>query len=209
MSSIKLSAQKIKDVSNLKIIAAAWSKCADKGVGTYITSFADQLCLYANLNDAYVYISPGDKYAIKLARGAVSAGAFNNWAQVNNFMIVSDVITSYCFVTGLLDGAPPGTTPLGFTRGLNKNGKWDEKAGLYGSKGGYVVFCDGHTTWFDGNKPAKFLKWDQSGYTSDIREALPTGVPITCVNRQNLCLQAPYKGENAQAILYAVGTGGD
>jgi prepilin-type processing-associated H-X9-DG protein len=41
---------------------------------------------------------------------------------------------------------PLATTPLAFTRGLKIDGTWDEKYGLYGSKGGYVVFCDGHVT---------------------------------------------------------------
>jgi hypothetical protein len=121
-------------------------------------------------------------------------------------MIVSDTILSYCFVISSLDGAPPGTTPLGFTRGLNKKGKWDEKAGLYGSKGGCVVYCDGHTAWFDGSKPAKFLKWDQSGYTSDIREAVPNSVWITCGNDQ---IKIDYKSENAPAVIYHQGTGGE
>ncbi|MDR2200952.1 MAG: hypothetical protein LBN94_02490, partial [Puniceicoccales bacterium] len=80
---------------------------------------------------------------------------------------------SYCVVTGLPANVPLDTTPFGFTRGLKVNGKWDEKAGLYGSSGGYVIYCDGHVVWFDGSKPAKFLKWDKSGYTNDIRQAIP------------------------------------
>jgi prepilin-type processing-associated H-X9-DG protein len=71
------------------------------------------------------------------------------------------------------------TTPFGFTRGLKINGKWYSSYGLYGNKGGYVVFCDGHVTWFDDDKPARFLKWDQSGYTSDIREAVPNSAFIS------------------------------
>jgi hypothetical protein len=59
------------------------------------------------------------------------------------------------------------------------NGKWHSQYGLYGDKGGYIVFCDGHTTWFDESKPAKFLKWDQSGYSSDIREAVPVNAFIS------------------------------
>jgi prepilin-type processing-associated H-X9-DG protein len=79
---------------------------------------------------------------------------------------------------------PLDITPLAFTRGLKTDGTWDETAGLYGSKGGYVVFCDGHVTWYDGSKPAKFLKWDKSGYTSDIREVMRgiglEGLYISC-----------------------------
>jgi prepilin-type processing-associated H-X9-DG protein len=61
---------------------------------------------------------------------------------------------------------------------LKTNGKWHSKYGLYGDKGGYVAFWDGHVTWYDGSKPAQFLKWDQSGYTNNIQEAVPTSAFI-------------------------------
>ncbi|MDR2813017.1 MAG: hypothetical protein LBB05_04530, partial [Puniceicoccales bacterium] len=101
---------------------------------------------------------------------------------------------------------PLETTPFGFTRGLREDGKWDEKAGLYGSKGGYVIYCDGHVTWFDGSKPAKFLKWDQSGYTNDIREAVPSSSWITCGNPGT---KTNYKSDGKLVILYHAGTGGE
>jgi prepilin-type processing-associated H-X9-DG protein len=85
----------------------------------------------------------------------------------------SGEVISYCLIGGLPGSIPLETTPVAFTRGLKENGLWDEKAGLYGSKGGLVAFADGHVTWFDGSKPAKFLKWDQSGYAVNIREAIP------------------------------------
>jgi hypothetical protein len=74
---------------------------------------------------------------------------------------------------------PLATTPVAFTRGLKANGKWHSKYGLYGDRGGYVVFGDGHMTWFDGSNPAKFLHWNGREYTSDIREAVPSGTLIT------------------------------
>jgi hypothetical protein len=89
-------------------------------------------------------------------------------------------IFSYCCVWGVDPSVPLDTTPIAFTRGLKENGYWDEKYGLYGSKGGYVVFGDGHVTWFDGDKPAKFLAYDREHYTSNIRETQPTSVVITC-----------------------------
>jgi prepilin-type processing-associated H-X9-DG protein len=94
---------------------------------------------------------------------------------------------------------PPATTPLAFTRGLCKDGTWDEQVGLYGSKGGYVVFCDGHVTWVDGSRPAKFLKWDQSGYAANICEAVPLDLPqmrIGCAG------WAVYQGENPNVITF-------
>jgi prepilin-type processing-associated H-X9-DG protein len=101
-------------------------------------------------------------------------------------------------VVNLPSNVPAATTPLAFTRGLCTDGTWDEQAGLYGSKGGYVVFCDGHVTWFNGSRPAKFLKWDQSGYTLNIREAVPnTGqIWIGCAD----C--GAYRGKNPKLITF-------
>jgi hypothetical protein len=87
MSAIKLSAQKIQDVSHLKKIAEAWRECAinrgweidgrepegsDVGMPR-ISAFVEQLAGRGKtgasnmiLSDANVYISPGDKYASKL-----------------------------------------------------------------------------------------------------------------------------------------------
>jgi prepilin-type processing-associated H-X9-DG protein len=193
MGAINLSAQKLRDASSLKTIAAAWKECViNRGrvIVPYenVTSFRDQLAETEDkaLVDPYIYISSNDKYATE---------PDIHWASIDNLMIVQDCIFSYCFVTGLPASVPLATTPLGFTRGLNKNGLWDEKAGLYGSKGGYVVYCDGHVTWFDGSRPAKFLKWDQLGYTSDIRETVPTGAIITGCNMGSLCLRPAYRGK--------------
>ncbi|MDR1907111.1 MAG: prepilin-type N-terminal cleavage/methylation domain-containing protein [Puniceicoccales bacterium] len=80
MSAIKLSAKKVKDVSNLKKIAEAWRECAinrgwtvDGVDARFATSFARQLAGHGKtstsdmvLNDPYVYLSPNDKYASKV-----------------------------------------------------------------------------------------------------------------------------------------------
>ncbi|MDR2371649.1 MAG: type II secretion system GspH family protein [Puniceicoccales bacterium] len=168
------------------------------------------------LNDPHIYVSPGDKYASKMIKESVNqfiggvityTGLCSGEAIVTNFMTPNGgYILSYCLMMGLPAYAPLNTTPFAFTRGLRIDGKWDEKAGLYGSKGGYVVYCDGHITWFDGSKPAKFLKWDQSGYTSNIREAVPNSTWITCGNPG---IETNYTSNGQLVILYHVGTGGD
>ncbi|MDR1590579.1 MAG: prepilin-type N-terminal cleavage/methylation domain-containing protein [Puniceicoccales bacterium] len=232
MSAIKLSAQKVKDQSNLQKIAEAWRECVinrgwvidgkEPGGEQRISVFADQLGGRGKtsasdivLNDPYVYVSPGDKYASKIVRESVSqfvdgevtwTGLCSGEGIVTNFMIYDGYILSYCLVMNLPAYAPLNTTPFGFTRGLREDGKWDEKAGLYGSKGGYVVFCDGHISWFDGSKPAKFLKWNGQGYTNDIREAVPNSAFITCGNDG---VETDYRSDGQLVILYHDGTGGD
>ncbi|MDR2812208.1 MAG: prepilin-type N-terminal cleavage/methylation domain-containing protein [Puniceicoccales bacterium] len=205
MSAIKLSAQKVRDVSNLKRIAEGWREYViNRGFTipsdiNHVTVLRDLLVgIDRGFSEPDIWLSSGDKY-----------GSLGDWWTINNFMIEQDFIISYCFMADLPVNAPLETTPLGFTRGLNKNGLWDEKAGIYGSKGGYVLYADGHVTWFDGSKPAKFLKWDQSGYTNDIRQTVRTGITIICCNRGKTQVKPDYKGENARAILYDIGTGGE
>jgi prepilin-type processing-associated H-X9-DG protein len=200
MSAIKLSAQKVKDMSNLKKIAEGWRECAINRSGidqdqVCATGFVQGLAGYGKsdvsdmvLNDPDVCISPGDKYASKVQWASVCGFDSGNiydygeaiWSRVTNPMTNGDrSLFSCCLIANLSGNVPLSATPFGFTRWLKINGKWHSSYGLYGSKGGYVVFCDGHVTWFDGDKSARFLKCDQSGYTSDIREAVPDSAFIS------------------------------
>ncbi|MDR1906911.1 MAG: hypothetical protein LBQ03_01685, partial [Puniceicoccales bacterium] len=229
MSAIKLSAKKVKDVSNLKKIAEAWKECVVNRGRTidsfsswdgkhYISAFIERLAGSGEtstsgmvLNDPYIYISPGDKYAGKIEKDIIcyfngteirNEGWYNG---VSNFMNSGALLISYCLVSRLSANVPLDTTPFAFTRGLREDGKWDEKTGLYGSKGGYVVYCDGHVTWFDGSKSAQFLKWDKSGYTSNIREAVPSSTWIACGNPGT---KTNYTSDDKLVILSHAGTGG-
>jgi prepilin-type N-terminal cleavage/methylation domain-containing protein/prepilin-type processing-associated H-X9-DG protein len=233
MGAIKLSAKKVKDMSNLKKIAEAWKECVvnrgwtissgNSGQDFWATALVENLAGVGRasvtdmvLNDPYVYISSGDKYASKVVKNMIcrfddaaegKVVAVGNpldgglpFSAVNSNLFSGNFLLSYCLIAhGPVADIPIETTPLAFTRGLCTDGTWDEEAGLYGSKGGYVAFCDGHVTWFDGNKPARFLKWDQSGYTSDIRYAVPKGAWITC------CGQNMYRGNNDRLIFWDYG----
>jgi prepilin-type processing-associated H-X9-DG protein len=130
------------------------------------------------------------------------------YSRAKNDLTTSSVsITlSYCTIPGLPTSIPLATTPFGFTRGLKANGKWHSKYGLYGDKGGYVVYCDGHVTWFDGSRPAKFLKWNQSGYTSDIRDAIPNSAFISS---GQLMYDNIKDADNSLLLIYHAGTGGN
>jgi prepilin-type processing-associated H-X9-DG protein len=233
MSAIKVSAQKVKDVSNLKKIAEAWKECAiNRGwaIGDglrsdfWITGHIEMLAGAGGssasdivLNDPYVWISPGDKYASKILKDTICrfdsnegrvVAVYPDWndsffSNVDNSLFSGYYTFSYCLIAhGPISNVPLDTTPLAFTRGLCTDGTWDEEAGLYGSKGGYVVYCDGHVTWFDGGKPTQFLKWDQSGYTNDIRYAVPTNAKITYGHH------GIYKGKNSKLITWDFGEGG-
>jgi prepilin-type processing-associated H-X9-DG protein len=205
MSSIKLAAQRVKDQSNLQTIAGAWKTYVidnnfgmipfiDNGMeipcylsGGSVGTLGWQVKERCILADPYVYISSGDKYAAKVVKEAISgpteitSGYLDPYLRAKNDLTTSSssITLSYCTIPGLPASAPLATTPIAFTRGLKANGKWYSKYGLYGDKGGYVVFCDGHVTWFDGSRPAKFLHWNGQEYTSDIREAVPNSAFIS------------------------------
>jgi prepilin-type processing-associated H-X9-DG protein len=208
MSTIRQGAQKLRDASNLKKIAEAWKTyTVDNNFGTIPVSprggepGGAELMRFLSggsvedgwkgqdhciLNDPYVYLSPGDKYASKMVKEALSSpegreadASLVAWLPVTNELSSNGMLYSYCTIAGISASVPLDTTPIAFTRGLKANGTWHSKYGLYGSKGGYVVYCDGHVAWFDGSKPAKFVKWDKSGYTTDIRQALPNDTFIS------------------------------
>ncbi|MDR2200555.1 MAG: prepilin-type N-terminal cleavage/methylation domain-containing protein [Puniceicoccales bacterium] len=223
MGTIKRSVQKLRDVSHLQKIRGAWYEAvvnrgwetgdadaptfAAKLAGMQRTSLSDMI-----LNDPHVYVSPGDKYASEVVKEAicyVSEGdIIRNYpfAHVDHFMLNVGAMPffSYCLITNLPANAPLDTTPFAFTRGLRADGKWDEKAGLYGSSGGYVIYCDGHVVWFDGSKPAKFLKWDKSGYTNDIRQVVPNYTWMSCGHG----VKTDYTSDGSLVILFHYGTGG-
>jgi prepilin-type processing-associated H-X9-DG protein len=243
MSSIKLAAQKVKDQSNLKTIVAAWKEYTINRGNTmnlmqaspggywsdYGMWFAASLAgcvqnpdkLYPSksvLNDPYVYISSGDKYASKVFKEYIIMGVNTgegaairsgvSWSTIANadFSLANrttDYLSSYCTIANLDGSVPLATTPLTFTRGLKSDGKWDEKYGLYGSKGGYVAFCDGHVTWFDGSKPAKFLHWNGEQYTTDIRQTVPNVAKFGCGGIKSTSTKLP------NVVVWGNGTGGN
>ncbi|MDR2371704.1 MAG: type II secretion system GspH family protein [Puniceicoccales bacterium] len=247
MSAIKLSAQKLKDASNLQTIAAAWKEytinrgnimnlmvaspgtsCSDYGnwfaqtLAGVEQNTSSKCRFYPSkcaLNGPNVYISSNDRYASKVLKEYIAIGIdtnegcetkeYNPWSvsSATDLKFVNPpwkTIFSYCTI-GNLDGSVPlATTPLAFTRGLKSDGTWDEKYGLYGSKGGYVVFCDGHITWFDGNKPAKFLHWSGEEYTTDIRQAVPNVAKIG-----NGGITGTEGTKYSNLIVWGNGTGGN
>jgi prepilin-type processing-associated H-X9-DG protein len=234
MSSIKLSAKKLKDVSNLQAIAKGWKTyTVDNNFGIIpyrdiYTSFGFVHCLSGGgldhsgwqgqerciLNDPYVYISSGDKYAAKVVGEAISGPGGDANAYLEPYVRIKNDITprmgtiplSYCLISGLSASVPLATTPVAFTRGLKANGKWHSKYGLYGDKGGYIVFCDGHVTWFDGSRSAKFLHWNGQEYTTDIRNAIPNSAFISSGSEMNSTITDG--NDDSLLLINHAGTGG-
>lgn len=85
---------------------------------------------------------------------------------------------SLCVASNLPLDANPSTTPLAWTRGLQKNGKWAANS-PYKGKGGHIVFLDGHVKWFSSlGLSSKLLNYHTQKPTTDIFQALPPGVKV-------------------------------
>lgn len=141
------------------------------------------------LNDPNTYICPGDSIASRIREkeiiktGNMSATLSNAWDRAASGNNAGKVEFSVWVVAGIPEDAPVETTPIALTRGLDwKMGKWTEqREGVYGNKGGYIAFLDGHVSWFgdlgEGTKgnPGKLIKWGTKEPTSKFLEAIPQG----------------------------------
>jgi len=169
------------------------------------------------INDSGVYCFSGDPYAAKClkdfiidpsdlsrnynqtfasAQKTISGVSYGGFAQFS---------FSFCVILGL-EGNVPDNTPIAFTRGLKSNGLWDDEIGVYGSSGGYIAFANGSVKWFDGKRAIRLLKWDQSGHTSDIREALPNSAYIRNGTIKNAWIQ---RDDGGMVLLRDQGSGGE
>jgi len=80
---------------------------------------------------------------------------------------------------GKLNNSMPATTPVAWTRGLQPDGTW-AKHSPYGNEGGYVAFVGGNVIFYKNLKSngGELLRFDGTGKTSNILEALPPGCRI-------------------------------
>jgi prepilin-type N-terminal cleavage/methylation domain-containing protein len=76
-------------------------------------------------------------------------------------------------VVGGLRTSDPATCPIGYTRGLTDQGKWDKTKGVYGDWGGHVVFLNGSLTTFTGETNGKLTNVKGKS-TDNIKECVPS-----------------------------------
>lgn len=108
----------------------------------------------------------------------VAPGKTGAWEEISGF---EDWPIGVTVVSGLNPLSNPSTTPVAWTRGLTPSGQWADfgtaRPGIYGNKGGYIVFMDGHVEFHsnlarDGGQLVDY----QSGLpVSDIRRAVNPG----------------------------------
>ncbi len=223
--SIRTKARKTQDMANLKKIAEAWqifsesrgmmppyTGCNDRVEFAAILAGLDGSKRGSVLNDANVYCSLGDKYASPLTSDIIGYVDVQGneyyarpWERVDNALCTNhNEVLSYGLIQGVNPNRPRETLPIAFTRGLKENGLWDAKYGVYGSKGGFVAYADGHVTWYDGDQPVSFLRPDQSDYTHNLRELFDSDVWISCGSGD---FKSIVGEDQSPLILSASGTG--
>ncbi|MDR0351116.1 MAG: type II secretion system GspH family protein [Puniceicoccales bacterium] len=129
------------------------------------------------LNDPRMYIFPDDIGINKITSKMICVPP-NGTPDV---AFAKATAFSVNVAIGIPPDADPSITPIAWTRGLQANGKWSP-SGVYGDKGGFIAFLDGHVEWFrdlgtDATE-GKLVKSSDGSPTNNILEALHGGTSI-------------------------------
>lgn len=181
------SARKSTVASNLRQIALGYYSFLnsdDRQKFNAITSLHDFVGLLAekaDLNDPNLWIIKEDprieRNSLEFPTYIIAANSQNGRWEINNAF--KNFPLSITLAKGIPSNANPSTTPIAWTRGLEPNGRWGTE-GVYGTKGGFIAFLDGHVKWYsnltdNGGLLNHFLTHKP---TSNILEALPAHTSV-------------------------------
>ena len=173
---------------------SGWDDYAKSGI-----EFAIVLARRGYLNDPNMYVFSGDSVATRVQQksivenGKVSATTTEAWGTDS-----SKVEFSVYVIAGIPSDAPLSTTPIAFTRGIpdTTTGKWsneskgDNVKGVYGDKGGYIAYLDGHVEWYEDlggttdTNPGKLIAWGGTGTTNDILKTIPSTAYVLSATKE-------------------------
>lgn len=111
----------------------------------------------------------------------VEPAAGGAWKPVTEF---SKWPVGIAVVSGQHPLSNPSTTPVAWTRGLQTSGKWraigENKSGIYGDAGGFIVFLDGHVEFHRdlSEGGGRLLTYDKGLPTADITKAIQPGAKV-------------------------------
>jgi hypothetical protein len=162
------------DAANLRQIGLACRVFAGAHGGRLpvaadIWDFARQLAIGGGLTEGVVWLTESE--SVGADWGSVLASDGQRLAPA-----FTGVRPSFAVLLSGLGADAPSGTPVAWTRGLRSDGRWAADS-PYGSEGGHVVFLDGNVIFFrqiDG----RLARFDGTGMTSNIFEALPPGARI-------------------------------
>jgi prepilin-type N-terminal cleavage/methylation domain-containing protein len=198
------SARRAKGANCLKQIAMAYSQYCNDDVNGRNINLTDKatgkewalvLARGGYLNDPNIYSFAGDGGASKVVKKAIVDSSL---ADANAWDGDDAIEFSVYLINNVPMDAPLSTTPIAFTRGIPEYdaaagvAKWPEnkenpgESGVYGSRGGYIAYLDGHIEWYEdlggdgeeGNNVGKLVAWGGSETTNDIRKTVPSTAAI-------------------------------
>ncbi|MDR1591173.1 MAG: type II secretion system GspH family protein [Puniceicoccales bacterium] len=194
VSKVLENARRAKGANCLKQIAMAYSQyCNDDVNGRNIClenkdglEWALVLAKAGYLNDPNMYTFSGDSGASKVTKKSIVTADLTDNQAWND---TDPEEFSVYLIDNVPIDAPLSTTPIAFTRGYPETdstglAKWP-KTGVYGDKGGYIAFLDGHVEWFEDlgrNDDGKLMVWGGTGTTNRIEEAIPNTATILTAN---------------------------
>jgi prepilin-type processing-associated H-X9-DG protein len=174
----------------LKKIAIAYRHYCDDNINGRTISEAKRgkdwaiiLAQGGGLDDPNVYCFSHDGRASKAVKKTIIDAKkedHNAWEGEN------DIEFSVYLINNIPVGAPLGTTPIAFTRGIpevspKQPSRWPA-TGIYGDKGGHIAYLDGHVEWYGDlgtAKNGKLVAWGGNGVmTNDIRATIPSTATI-------------------------------
>lgn len=134
-------------------------------------SYAAELARGGGLDYADMWFAGDDRLGI---RGPEKVLAENRRDIAPDFRAAR---LSYAMPLGGITMDMPATTPIAWTRGLRPDGTWSADS-PHGTRGGHIVFLGGNVMFLRRLEPDTLVRFDQSGGTLNIREALPPGVMV-------------------------------
>ncbi|MDR2812357.1 MAG: prepilin-type N-terminal cleavage/methylation domain-containing protein [Puniceicoccales bacterium] len=193
VSKVMESARRAKGANCLRQIAMAYGQYCNGDVNGRNIKTSEQtglawalvLAKADYLNDPSMYTFSGDSVATKVEKKSiVNSSLADNKAWGPS----GPTEFSVYLIDNVPTDAPQSTTPIAFTRGLptGNPAKWPKTGlttGVYGDKGGYIVFLDGHVEWFEDlgktdEGEGKLMKWGGIGTTNQIEDTIPSTAKI-------------------------------
>jgi prepilin-type N-terminal cleavage/methylation domain-containing protein/prepilin-type processing-associated H-X9-DG protein len=197
IGAVKRRASMVTSSSNLKQIAIAYSTFSNTGTRARVIAkgpwsrtnnrqandmkdWAKVLAYHAELTDAGIWFIGSDEnvssYAGVLPRSiGVKDGA--DFKESSEWQAITEDVISYSAVVNM-NANPAPSTPLVWTKGLDKSGEWSVTSPWQG-KGGHIAFMDGHVEFFPNLIDAEYQlapgsASGTSSSTSNIADAIKT-----------------------------------
>jgi len=143
-----------------------------------VWDYARLLAERGGLTDSELWLSRIDPaYESGKDREILSGANANQSRRINpDFLKLKP---AYAVALGKIRTSSPSATPIAWTRGLQPDGTW-AKHSPYGDAGGFILFISGQISFYTDLKQdgGQLTRYDGSGRTANILEALPPGTRI-------------------------------